>query len=378
MSDPLFDELNTITHKEIYPAAVYDQFFKDDPFFAYLRDHALAPWDGGAFMQQAHVVKPLIAGAYALGETFDISMREILASTVFVPKHYEANVTEQIELIRGLNTGSRAVFSKISIDMKVALQTLNNVVSIAAHRHGQASGGGVIGDRILHINGWAEAINDGISNSWEGSVFPTYGGLTRGGFSGSTMNSIPRFLGDSTGASGELSYIELERGFQDAAIGPEEPDLIVTSREGVTIIKNRIQSQQRFPVPGEKDPIWGVTGFKFNGAMVLKSDYWPSTRYGKNDPDLGDYSVSNFTSGASVDALSGLPASTVIKPGEILAMFNTKYWLLRISDDELLGGGFTGFKEAQDTTIVAGQTLLELNLLCVSPRLQKQIYGFNS
>ena len=41
MADPLFDELNATTLREIYPKVVEDQFFKGAPFLAYLRKENL-------------------------------------------------------------------------------------------------------------------------------------------------------------------------------------------------------------------------------------------------------------------------------------------------------------------------------------------------
>ena len=62
MADPLFDDLNATTLKEMWPRIIFDQFFTDTPFAAYLRAKCLAPFGGGAFMQNTHLVKPMIGG----------------------------------------------------------------------------------------------------------------------------------------------------------------------------------------------------------------------------------------------------------------------------------------------------------------------------
>jgi hypothetical protein len=47
-----------------------------------------------------------------------------------------------------------------------------------------------------------------------------------------------------------------------------------------------------------------------------------------------------------------------------------------VSADPTFSFGFTGFKVGQDSTRVSGQTLAALNLMCVAPRLNKQMFGF--
>ncbi len=117
---------------------------------------------------------------------------------------------------------------------------------------------------------------------------------------------------------------------------------------------------------------------KMNSAMIMKDDYFPSLRYGQNDPNLGSWLTADFTSHATTGAQSNMPAATLCKAGEVFNWYNTKKWLLRISNSSLFGFGFTGFKPAQDNTRVVGQILAALNLECVAPRLQKQILGIGA
>ena len=49
MPDPILDEINLTTHKEIYPTVIEDNFFLDTPFEAYLRARSLVPFGGGSF-----------------------------------------------------------------------------------------------------------------------------------------------------------------------------------------------------------------------------------------------------------------------------------------------------------------------------------------
>jgi hypothetical protein len=376
MADPILDEINLTTLAEIYPHTIEDNFFLDTPFLAYLRAHALTDFTGGANTRFTFLYAPMIGGSYARGDNFNINKRQTLAGAQFDPKLYEVSIPEYLEDLEVLNKGPLAVFSLIDTDLANAMHTISAIVAIAMARHGQVSGGGVVGNRPKEINGWVEAINDGVTNGWEGSYFTTYGTATRNGVIGSALNSVPFWNGDQAGNASPIVYQTLEETYQDASIGREEPDLGVSNKAVYAYIKERIQPQQRFAQ--ERDPYFGVNGMKMNSAMIMKDDYFPSKKYGKNDPDLGNYLTSTFTSHSTVGSGSNMPTATTLNVNEVFNWFNTKKWLLRISNSSLFGFGFTGFKPAQDNTRVVGQILAALNLECVAPRLNKTILGINA
>jgi hypothetical protein len=376
MADPILDEINLTTLAEIYPHTIEDNFFLDTPFLAHLRAKALTDFTGGANTRFTTLYAPMIGGAYSRGESFNTVKRQTLAGAVFDMKLYEVSIPEYLEDLEVNNKGPLAVFSLIDTDLANAMHTISAIVAVAMARHGQASGSGVVGNRPKEINGWAEAINDGVTNSWEGSYFPTYGTATRNSVIGAALNSVPYWNGTQAGAANPISYATLEETYQTASIGREEPDLGVGNKAVYAYIKEKIQPQQRFAQ--ERDPYFGTSGMKMNGALIMKDDYFPSLRYGKNDPDLGNYLTSTFTSHSSVGAGSNMPTSTTLTVGEVFNWFNTKKWALRISNSSLFGFGFTGFKPAQDNTRVVGQILAALNLECFAPRMNQQIFGINA
>jgi hypothetical protein len=376
LPDPLLDELNAVTLKEIYPKVIEDNFFLDTPFLAYLRNQCLTPFGGGAFMQNVFLYKPLIGGAYARGGSFNISKRQTIATTQFDPKYYEVAVPEYKEDIQVLNKGALAVFKLIDVDLKNAMNTMNGLIAIAMARHGQPVGTGVTDNRSLQINGWIEALNDGVTPGWDGNYFPTYGQATRNGVVGSALNSIPYWVGQQSGAGGPISYNQLEETYQDCCIGLEEPNLGVCNKSTIAFIKERIQPQQRFAQ--EKDPLIGMTGFKFNSAMILRDDYWPSAKYGANDPDLGNWLTTTFTSpGSGLPIQSNMPASTVLTVGEVFCWFTIKKFFFRVSDDPEYGFGWSGFMPHQENTRVVGHVKAAVNLECTAPRQNKQLFGIN-
>jgi hypothetical protein len=375
MADPNLSELDATTLKEIYPKTIEDNFFLSSPVLAYIRDHCLVPWGGGAHLQSTFLYAPVIGGFYAQGDSFNITKPKTLEGLVWDMKQVEVNVTEYLEELE-LNRGPQAVFSLVEADLRNAIQTANAIIAVAMYRHGQTAGGAVVDNRPKAINGLSELINDGVTNSWDGNVFVTYGNMTRNGSIANALNSIPQWAGDAAGNPGMITYNILEEAYQDASIGKEEPDLGTTSKAGYAYCKERMQVHQRFAQ--ERDPVWGVTGWRFNNAMILKDDYAPSLRYGRNVPVIGNYLTAAFTSSGSPAAQSNLPAATTVTPGEVFFWLNTKKINFRVSNDPKFGFGFTGFKVAQDNTRVAGQILAKVNLVSESARLQKQIYGFTS
>jgi hypothetical protein len=374
MADPIVSALTAITKEEIWPRQITDNFFRAIPFFTYIRDKAIMQFDGGVYMQYPYLFRPLIGGSYAPGGSFNIDRVDAIAATRFREKYYEVNVTEYKEEIQVRNRGANAVFSLLDADMKNAMMTITTIIAIAAWRHGQAL---AADDRSLDINGLAEAMNDGILPSWDGNIFTSYGEQARNGAIGSTLNSSPRWIGQATGAAGKITYEILEDMYQTASQGNLSPDLGVTSKRGMTLIKNTLQPQQRFAQ--ERDPRYGFEGILLNSMRITKDDYAPSA-FGVNDPQLGNYLTSTFSyvdPGASTRG--SFPSSNVtLTVGEVLFMLNTDTWVLRISTDPEFQFGWTGFKPGQDNTRVSGQVLAALNLECVAPRLNIHGYGFSS
>ena len=379
MADPNVGLIPSVTIQQIWEDQITDNFFKAVPFWTYLRDKALVDFDGGTYMQYAFLFKPTIGGFYAPGASFNIDMIDTVAALQFREKYIEQNVTMAMEDIMVRNRGPRAVFSLVDAYMKNAMMTITAQCAIAGWRHGQASGTGVADDRSLYINGMSEALNDGTVYSWDGNYFTRYGGQARNGAVGSALNSVPQWWGQSTGAVGKVTYQLLESLYQTATQGNISPDLGVTSKAGMTYIKNTMQVQQRFAQ--ETDPRYGFEGVKLNKMLITKDDYAPSLVYGVNDPQLGNYLTGTITNGLSGTPAGGFPNSSAaasLTVGEVLFMINTDTWKLRLSTNPQYQFGFTGFKPGQDNTRVSGQVLAALNLECVAPRLNGQAFGFTS
>lgn len=384
MADPTVDIINSITYNSIWPDQITDNFFRAIPFFTYLRDRCLMDFTGGTYQQYAFLFAPTIGGAYQPGASFNIDAIDEIAALQFREKYYEQNVTiYQEDQVR--NAGPAAVFSMVDAKMKNAMLTICTQIAIAAWRHGQASGGSVVDNRAEQINGLAEALNDGTVYSWDGNIFTTYGNQIRNGAIGAAQNSVPKWMGQTNGGLGKIDYNLLEGMYQTASQGNVSPDLGVTSKAGMTYIKNTLQVQQRFAQ--ETDPRYGFEGVRLNKMLITKDDYAPSASsanggYGADIPRLGNFLTGTITNGLTGTPAGSFPnstAATTLTVGEVLFMLNTDTWKLRVSTDPRYQFGFTGFKVAQDNTILAGQVLAALNLECPGGvRYNIQGFGFGS
>jgi hypothetical protein len=369
----MLDEVNITTHKEIYPLTQRDNFFLNAPLLAFLRGEGrFIPFGGGAFMQQTFLWRGLQTDAYAPGDDFTPIRRQILASATFRPKFYFALIVEYLEDIEVLNTGPNAIFSLIETDLAAAMNSMTSRTAVMLQLDG-------IGARANHINGWPEAINDGISPSYNAGIYTSYGNQLRSEI-GAAYNSTPRFLGDATGALGKMTYKELNRGYMDCHIGMEQPNIGVGNKAIIAHIEELMEAKQR--LEQEADPYFGVhTGIKFKNALIMKDDLFPSAVYGQN-AEYGNFS----TAGATITAPAGLPATfaaqtiamgTTLQVGEVFCWFNTRTMHFRLSNSPLFMYGFTGFLPSQINTRVVGRIHAAQNLQIDAPRLNKQYYGHN-
>ena len=380
--DPVtfIDELNATTLKRIHPAKVRDFYFRNSALLARIRANGgIVPWQGGLYEQNPFAYAPLIGGPYAQGTTFNTAKVETTSGNLFYPREYYVNITEFLRDLYVVNKGPAAVISRVGLDNKIAINTLNEIVAIAGWRHGQSNSGGNPADnRTTHMNGLSEAINDGVSPSWDGNVFPAYGGVNRlatGPFSSgdSVLRSVPRWCGDSSGNPGKLTYLQMMLGYQECSLGGQEPDLGIANKGVFAHILNSIQPQQRI-MQNTVDYIWGVSGVSFMKAVIVKDDYCPSAAFGKSKP-TGDYTTSAFTTPSSgIDANSGLPSNTSVTPAGTFWWLNTKT-IRATMPDGLYGMGFTGFQRPYNADVIAGQILLSYTMMCDDPRLNKQYYG---
>lgn len=282
-------------------------------------------------------------------------------ATQFTIGFAEVNVTLSKEDIQVLNRGPQAVFRLVDSRMTNAYMSLGAFLAISLYLNRQRAG-----YTRMPVNGLAEALNDNSTNSWDGSTYATYGGITRGGQVGTALNSVP------TNVNGPILYNTLEETYGNATFGNVEPNLGVTTVLGYSYVKEKFQTQQRFN--DTQDPAIGFNGLKFNSATLVKSRYTPGSAISGAATTDSSKVANEFVQFTSGNVLTAYPTITT----ETLWWVNARkpYICLYISSDPEFGFGFTGFKPAQGNTKVAGQVLFA-GALAVNPRYHAQLYGIN-
>lgn len=286
----------------------------------------------------------LVPAAYSPGDTFDLSQKQIATGGTVTPRYYNVPVTGYIEKLKIEMNGPKAVFDYIDLLLQAAALAMSAKLTNDLYRHGQNVGT----DRTKNMNGLDEALNDGSTNGYLGQAYTSYLTVTRTDVL-SALNSP--MTGPTADVDGALTYPLLEEAYSSVTIGPEKPDLLITTNKGFSYIKMVFQPQQRFE---ETDPDFGFQSLKFNGSRILADQYAPGTRTASTpDTTLGYSAVST---------------------GETLWFLNTKYLRLYLSTDPLFGFGFTGFLPAQDNSVVAGHYKACLNFTVTAPRLNRYLF----
>jgi len=352
---------------------VEDLLFLDAPFLAYIRgSKAFRPFTGGGLDQNVFFYRSLLGGRYTPGTNFSLVKQNTVAATQFTPRYYQTTIVEYKETIQVINKGPAAVFRLIDIDMQNAIQTISAMVAVDLSLNGQT--GARSGEAI---NGWTEAINDGGVPSWDGNIYTSYGDQVRNGAISNKLNGNVYWAGNSDGTTAPITYTSLVESYMQGTRGRETPSIGVMNKALMAYVLEKIQPQQRFEQV--QDPYFGQRAFKLMDANMLVDEYFPSLRFGQNDPILGNWLTSTiaYTAPGTFTAQAiNFPATNVtLHVGEVLCWFNMRKWLFKVSDDPEFGFGFSGFVPAQDSTRVAGQVKAALNLECLAPWANVQVYG---
>ncbi len=361
----LLDQLNASTkwYQRKNPALV-DAVFQSDPFLAYCKSNLKELFSGGFEIREGYVYNGLIGGAKAKGATFNIAERQIEQSLQLTPKMYEVNVTMSKLDLQVFNKGPEAVYRLIDDRMTSAYMTIGAHIAISLYLNGQRAG------YTNMLAGLAEALNDNVTASWDGSTYASYAGITRSATAGTAGGQI---LSVPTNINGPIEYTQLENTYSQTAFGSVEANLGVTTVKGYSYIKEKFQTQQRFN--DTQDPNIGYNGLKFNSATLTKSRYVPGS-YLAGSSGTADPIAVTFLTESSDGQITSYP-SLAVASSETLFWINARspYMSFYVSDDPEFGFGFTGFKPAQDNLEVAGQCLAVVQLVVNNPRYHAQAYG---
>lgn len=376
--DPTFDQISASTLADMRDDVVYDEFFVEGATQRKMRaSGALDEYLGGTIMQTPFVFNRVRGGAVAPGSDLTIVQTQILAATAFVPKEYVEQVPLNLWQTNVINAGPAAKVKLVDLYMTNAVQALNTDLALDFFRHGQPTAALVADNRAIFVNGVAEALNDGVTNSWDGNIYVTYGGQTRNGAIGNVLNSIPIWLGnqDNPALPGQISYKPVIEAYLNCV---QPPDIGICNKALYAYLLERQEPKQQFTQ--EKDLSIGLTGIKFMEAYIHVDKLCPSTKYGQILPSGLSQTTSlapaNFTSGAAPSSISNLPAAHVIQPGEILFFLRMAGWKVRPTADEEYNFNFTPpIRSTTNPDLIVMFLKAGINFYTPSPRDNVHLYG---
>lgn len=270
---PLFPEVPATTLNELIDAEIWQNSYIATPFMRYMRaSGAYDPFGGGAAMQIPQLYAGAQGGAIFPGQDVTVNQVQMITAGLFQPKLYEKHILVNEFSLEVQNAGPEARVSILEAYLNQMQEGIDFQLEGDWFRHGQAAGNGVSDDRLASMNGASEAINDGVTPSWDGNVFPTYSSQARNGAIQASMNSTPVWLGDASGNPAPPNYQELLKTYK-LPIG--RPTLGVTSWIGYTAIASAFQRQQRYETRDDQNINW--SGIKFEDATIFDDDIVPSS-----------------------------------------------------------------------------------------------------
>ena len=377
MADPTFDQISATTLADLRDDVLYDNFFVDTAWLRKLRvSGALEEFLGGTLMQTPFQYNRVNGGAIAPGSDVTVTQVQIIAATAFVPKEYVEQVPLNLFRTNVIQGGGPAVKVKeVDAYMTNAVQSLNTDIAIDFYRHGQSISGS---NRIININGISEALNDGVNPSWDGNVFTTYGGQLRNGVVGNTLNSVPTWVGDQSGNTGQITYKVLVEAYMNCV---QRPDIGLCNKALYSYLLERQEPKQRFSV--EQDISIGMSGLKLLDAYIFEDKLAPSTKYGTLLPSnlsqttsIKPAAFTTPTLSATQSAISNFPSVTSVNPGEPFFWLRAKGWKLRPSNDPEYDFNFTPpIRSQTNPDLVVMFLKAALNAYTTSPRDNWQLIG---
>lgn len=318
-----YNDISAITTAHIIPEIV-DEYYKVSPVFTLIfKGEGTRAFPGGMQIQQPIQYAPTKAGAFAAGAPFDISYVQTDTAMVFNLKFYYANVTlRQTDL--AFNRGPDAKMSYVEEKMINGSQAL--VASLIGDFYGD--GQGQVTPQIS-LDGLLAAYDDG-------SNYPSYGGITRAAIGSGANTGINGYYAN---IGGPLSLTRLQTAYGQATFGNHQPNLLATTQVIYNSIFNKLTPMQRVNDNTPDIVSYGFEAIRYNNRRLVVDQYCPA--------------------------------------GYLFGM-NTGFITAHISDHDLFGFGWTGFKELPNSLDAAAQQIFGGNIVVSAPRLGFVLAGISA
>lgn len=390
-TNPLFDQVSAGTTEAFVRGLVARTLFTATPALRVFRTNKniYRPWEGGAYMKVPFDLQPVPAGAYSPGtDTFGLQQVQTMDDMAFSPKFYDAEMSWIMPITEVFNKGPYQIVNFLKELYGNGSSSLDSQVAADLYNHGQNITGS---NRIKSVNGMAEAVNDGFSASWQGSVFTTYGQQLRNGpLTGTVLNSVPFWGGNSDGSAAPISNQILNRIYHRCKQGKGEgkmiggkPDYGFCSDFLFGAIADRVFPMQRVDA-SIKDPKIGLEGLKFNGGIIFPDSYVPGTQnslYVQDPTVLARITTGTFAVPASSDtnqALNNMPNSTTtVTVGETFWWFRSDTWRFSYPRTGAYAFKNAGAQRAFDGDVMADIIRAAIVMYCLVPSSNQQSYGYS-
>ena len=393
MPDPTFGgDVQASTFNDYIADVAYDNWFVETAYQQHMRNiGAVDPFTGGKLMEEPFIMGSPAAGAAAPGTNFEIEHVQQLAAMVFPPRLYSSRDMFETFSLQVQNKGPNARIALKDLYYRNSVAAISTNLEVDGYHHGQAAIAGQISDDGTNrVNGMAEALNDGLNNSWDGNRYVNYGSQVRNGAIQSANNSVPVFFGNSDGTAAAISvralinFLVRQRKF----CGGRSPELTITTPNGWAYILSALQTQQQFTEAwdGKFESLPTVPdtkGIAFLGTVIYDDILTPGAAWGEDFPTsyiTTSNLTASFTSSSTatgVTSPSQLPASTTIVPAETIWSITGRAWKYRPTDDPDFLFGARQNQVYNNNTNDAFIMNLAINLYSMSPRMSGQGFGFN-
>lgn len=355
------DQINVFTRRYIRTdPQLYDNFFNHDALNYMLRNTFKQNFGGGSTINENFSYDAVPTGGYAKGAQLSVPQKQTEQQLRLSMKFLYAAITLYSEDINVLNVGDLAVTKLIKVRVAEGMQALGAGLSVGQYLNGT-------GTYINNVNGLMEALNDGTTAGPDGATYTTYGGNTRGGVIGASLNSVPYNV------NGDLEYSTLNTQYFNCyqGAGEWEPNTLMTTPKGYSYIQNKMQTQQRFQNVSLGA---GFTGMQFNGSTVLASRYCPGSDISTSGTRSNKFALEYLAQ--TVAPATAYPTIT----GETLVILNARRDKLNLylSTDSLYKGGFRDFVPTANSTVVTGLCLMGCNITVPTPYLHQWLFGITS
>lgn len=314
-----YTDITSKTQRYIVPRMV-DVTYKSSPVFTRLRTRNMERFEGGTAISHPIMYAKLKGGPFTRGSSFDTSYVNTDTALQVLVKNYYVGIT-LYGTDNVLNRGPEAAMSYVESKMANASLRMAELLGTDIWLDGQGTD-----STAMALDGMESAVDDG-------TLYPTYGGITRSDIASGANNGINSYV---LNVNGKMSLSQVQTAFGACWFGSEHPDLLATTQPIWDIFWNKIQPQQRFEEADTDVAKIGFRAMRFNGSSVV----------------VDQYLASGYMYG-----------------------LNTKYIQFWITTYPKYQFGFTGWKEETNTDNAIGQYLFAGNLLVVNPRLMFKMYG---